>query len=489
METMRKIFAFSCALMLCLSLTGTGTLAESTDREPYTVKMVFPGDATTEATNEVAAAASKILQEKYNTTLEIVRIGYGSFQQEVNLMLSSGEKLDLMPNFAFSVTTAANSGQILDLDDLLKEYGGDMYAQVSEADWACVKVDGKIYAVPNNKEKAQGYGIAMVSSVLDALNYDVSNLKTEDDLTELFRLVKENYPDMYPLVSDNGEMGYSFNRRDDLGGDYGVLEDCFTDSTTVVNWTETDTYRKIIEQRYAWAQEGLIMPDASTNTENAYSLMAAGKGFAYFTNTKPGIANEWERKAGVPITVVEFVEPFSTTSGVANQWFIVHNSEKPERAMEVLNEMYTNPELADILINGIEGEHYVKDTVNGVLRYPEGVDASNTTYSSVAWAWLNELISTPWEADGPDIWKETLAFNESAHNSIAKGFMWNNSNVLNEITACNNVKAKYQNALECGSLDPAEALTRYNQELKDAGVDRIVAEKQAQLDAWLADQQ
>jgi len=157
--------------------------------------------------------------------------------------------------------------------------------------------------------------------------------------------------------------------------------------------------------------------------------------------------------------------------------------------MEVLNEMYTNPELADILINGIEGEHYVKDTVNGVLRYPEGVDASNTTYSSVAWAWLNELISTPWEADGPDIWKETLAFNESAHNSIAKGFMWNNSNVLNEITACNNVKAKYQNALECGSLDPAEALTRYNQELKDAGVDRIVAEKQAQLDAWLADQQ
>jgi hypothetical protein len=88
-----------------------------------------------------------------------------------------------------------------------------------------------------------------------------------------------------------------------------------------------------------------------------------------------------------------------------------------------------------------------------------------------------------------DYWTMALAFNESAHNSIAKGFMWNNSNVLNEITACNNVKAKYQNALECGSLDPAEALTRYNQELKDAGVDRIVAEKQAQLDAWLAGQQ
>jgi ABC-type glycerol-3-phosphate transport system substrate-binding protein len=95
--------------------------------------------------------------------------------------------------------------QILELDDLLQAYGSEMYAQVSEADWACVKVDGKIYAVPNNKEKAQGYGIAMVTSVLDALNYDVANLKTEDDLTELLRLVKANFPDMYPLVSDNGE--------------------------------------------------------------------------------------------------------------------------------------------------------------------------------------------------------------------------------------------------------------------------------------------
>ena len=482
-----KMLSILCVLTLCFAFAGTAASAQDAQRKPYTVKMVFPGDATTEATNAVAAAASEILQDKFNTTLEIVRIGYGSFQQEVNLMLSSGEKLDLMPNFAFNVATAANSGQILALDDLLATSGSDMLNLISDEDWACVTVGGKIYAVPNNKEKAQGFGIAMVTSVLDALNYDVNDLKTVDDLTELFRQVKQAYPEMYPLVSDNGEIGYSFNQRDDLGGDFGVLEDCLSGSTTVVDWVESDTYRNIIDQRYVWAQEGMIMPDASTNTENAYSLMAAGKGFSYFTNTKPGIAAEWERKAGVPITVVEFVPPFSTTSGVSNQWFITYSSEQPERAMEVLNEMYTNPQLADILINGIEGVHFVRDTEKGVLTYPEGVNASNTTYSSVAWAWLNELISTPWAADGPDIWTETIAFNKAAQNSVAKGFMWDNSNVLNEITACNNVTAKYQSALECGSLDPEEAFPRFIQELKDAGVDRIILEKQTQLDAWLKD--
>ena len=46
--------------------------------------------------------------------------------------------------------------------------------------------------------------------------------------------------------------------------------------------------------------------------------------------------------------------------------------------------------------------------------------------------------------------------------------------------------AKYKNALDCGSLNPEEAVPKMMQELKDAGIDTIIAEKQAQLDAWAA---
>ena len=142
--------------------------------------------------------------------------------------------------------------------------------------------------------------------------------------------------------------------------------------------------------------------------------------------------------------------------------------------MQILNEMRSNPEISNLLINGIEGEHYVKKD-DGTIGYPEGVDASNTTYSSVAWIWPNELISYPWEADGPDIWKETDEFNQAARLSTAFGFIWNNAEVLNEITACTNVPAKCK-----------EAVPKMIQELKDAGIDTIIAEKQAQLDNWAA---
>lgn len=58
---------------------------------------------------------------------------------------------------------------------------------------------------------------------------------------------------------------------------------------------------------------------------------------------------------------------------------------------------------------------------------------------------------------------------------------------MNEVTACQNVQQKYTTALSWGTLNPDEALPQFNKELKDAGLDTIIAEVQSQLDAWLSD--
>lgn len=186
-------------------------------------------------------------------------------------------------------------------------------------------------------------------------------------------------------------MGYYISYKDDLGGDPGVLEDSTKDSTTVVNWYTSDTYKEIVARRYQWQQEGLLLPNGSTNSESAVSLIKAGKAFSSITNTKPGVEAEIERSTGKPMTVIELVSPYSTTNNINNLWYVPHNSEKPERAVQVLNEMYTNPELANILIYGVEGKNYVvKDESKGLIDYPEGMDAGNKTYNVDPWAWPNE---------------------------------------------------------------------------------------------------
>ena len=464
---------------------GSSKSADSSNQDSYTVKILAPGDASTDDCAKISEAASKITEEKFNTKVELTRVGFGSYDQQVNLTLASSEKLDLMYEYCGNVTSAISSGQIVPITDYLDSYGSDMKSQISDSDWKCVTFNGDIYGVPANKEKATGWGFAMNKEMADATGIDYSSIKTEEELEPLLEKVKEMYPDVYPIVSNNGSMSLMTD-QDDLGGDIGSLESASGDNTTVINYYGTDEYMNEMKLRYDWAQKGLIMPDASTSTENANSLIGAGKGFGRFTNTKPGIEKEMEKEVGKEVVVLEMVKPYTTTTRVDIVWYVPHNSEKPERAVQVLNEIYTNPDLSNLFINGLEGKHYeFVDKEKGIVNYPEGVNASNTGYTSLPWAWPNETISYIWEGLDSDIWDQIQEFNKDATVSPAKGFAWDNTEVQNEVTACANVVAKYGPALECGSLDPETTIPKFLDELKAAGADTIIAEKQKQLDAWL----
>lgn len=492
MKSKRMMAIFMTAVTAAGMLAGcsggekdSGGSQEQGNKDSYTVKILAPGDASTEDCEKISEAASKITEEKFNTKIEVTRVGFGSYDQQVNLMLASGEKLDLMYQYCGNVTSAISSGQILPLDEYLDEYGQDLKSEIGESDWKCVTFNGNIYGVPSNKEKATGWGFAMDKEMADATGIDYSSIKTEAELEPLLTKVKEMYPDVYPVVSSVGSISMMTD-QDDLGGDIGSLESASSDSTEVINYYASDRYMEEMKLRYDWAQKGLIMPDASTTTENANSLIGAGKGFGRFTNTKPGIEQEIEKESGKDIAVIELVEPYTTTTRVDIVWYVPHNSEQPERAVQVLNEIYTNPELANILINGIEGTHYqMVDEEKGIVNFPDGVNTSNTGYTSLPWAWPNETISYVWEGNPEDIWEQTQEFNENATVSPAKGFAWDNTPVQNQVTACANVTAKYGPALECGSLDPETTIPQFLDELKEAGAQDIIDEKQRQLDEWL----
>lgn len=464
---------------------GSSKSADSSNQDSYTVKILAPGDASTDDCAKISEAASKITEEKFNTKVELTRVGFGSYDQQVNLTLASSEKLDLMYEYCGNVTSAISSGQIVPITDYLDSYGSDMKSQISDSDWKCVTFNGDIYGVPANKEKATGWGFAMNKEMADATGIDYSSIKTEEELEPLLEKVKEMYPDVYPIVSNNGSMSLMTD-QDDLGGDIGSLESASGDNTTVINYYGTDEYMNEMKLRYDWAQKGLLMPDASTSTENANSLIGAGKGFGRFTNTKPGIEKEMEKEVGKEVVVLEMVKPYTTTTRVDIVWYVPHNSEKPERAVQVLNEIYTNPDLANLFINGLEGKHYeFVDKEKGIVNYPEGVNASNTGYTSLPWAWPNETISYIWEGLDSDIWDQIQEFNKDATVSPAKGFAWDNTEVQNEVTACANVVAKYAFGAGVRFPDPETTIPKFLDELKAAGADTIIAEKQKQLDAWL----
>lgn len=464
------------------SSTNTAS-GEASQEEPYTVRIIAFGDGTTESADAVAAELSKRTKELYNIEIELVK---GYTVEQLKLILTSGEKLDLFPVMPWEMNLAslANNDQLVAMDDLLPEYAPQTLAAISESDWSCTTVNGQIYGVPMNKDKARSTGFAMRKDVVEELGIDYQSLTSLEKIEEVLRLVKEK-TDYYPLVSSNGT-NQNYLPYDNLGDDLGVLENVFDDSTTVVNWFETESYKNFVETMWRWGQEGLIMPDATSNTDSAMTVIGA-KGFGTFGAFKPGVALQASAEAGTELVLADLYPSHSTTGNVAVPWCIPANSEKPEKAMQVLELLYNDPEMSNLLINGIEGVHYVyTDDSKTFIDFPEGKDANSIGYGVFGWACPNQQITPLRVGDPADLWEQLNDFNKDARNSPAKGFAWDNAKVLNEITACQNVVNKYKNGLELGALNPDEVLPKFITELKAAGIDTIVKEKQAQLDAWLA---
>lgn len=442
--------------------------------------------STSEECDAIAEAVSEITREKIGVEVELVRNSDG---EKLNLALTSGEKLDLVNAHSYpgGLNALVNNGMAMPLDDLAEEYAQEALQLVGEDMIIFGKISNTLYSIPNLKDFAVGYGTAMRKDVLEELDIDPADIKTINDVHDVFVRVKEERENLYPLVPtwEGGGMQKTF-AFDALGPGIwdacGVLENVFEDSTTVVNLFETDSYREFCEMMYQWNQEGLILPDATTfNEANPCGTV----GFASFDNVKPGKEKElregWKREG----VLIGLVEPFMASDGGGNSFFIPSVCEYPEKAMQLWNLMFTDPEISNLFVNGIVEKNYTYvDDSEKVIRPVEG-----STYDSLDWAWPNGRITPVFEGDDLDKWEQLEKFCEEAHRSPAMGFRFDSSGVVNEMTACRNVISKYEVGLRWGVLDPKEALPKFNEELKAAGMDTIIAEKQSQLDAFLAGQQ
>jgi hypothetical protein len=98
----------------------------------------------------------------------------------------------------------------------------------------------------------------------------------------------------------------------------------------------------------------------------------------------------------------------------------------------------------------------------------------------------NASESPQWYDVPANFWELAEETNKSAIPSLALGFSFDSTPVADQVTACTNVYNQYYLPLINGEVDIDEVLPVFQQALHDAGIDAIIAEKQAQLDAWAA---
>ena len=382
----------------------------------------------------------------------------------------------------------------MELDELLENYGQGILSTISADYIKACKIDGVVYGVPQQRDISQGKGAYVVATqYLDEIGYDYKSKLdadgesiycTIDDIKELFAKLHEAEPNKFVLCPNKSTQLNNTVFFDDIGNDtFGVLMQPET-SLTVSNLYESPEFLEACKMFYDWNQQGYISKDVLTDSNTPQQSMAAGLGMSTLAAYKPGTKAEQMAQSNMDLVIFKTMGVFTKSSAVTSMnWALNAGTEVPEAAMQVLNLLYTDPEAATLLAWGEEGVDYVVNA-EGFLTYPEGMDATSKTYSTLNFLMPNQYISGVWEGNPMDIYAQTEAFNDNSIKSKAMGFTFDNSAVMAEYTALTNVYNEYINQIILGFVEPEAGIAELNQKLKDAGLERYVAAKQEALNAW-----
>ena len=431
----------------------------------------------------VSAAASKYLKQKINATLKIVQFDWGDYETKMNVKLNSGEKFDLCftCSWALNYNKNARKGAFMDLTSLMAKYGKDMTKLINPNFIKGNKIDGKLYAVPVNKEIGQQPVFRFNKKYVDKYKIDYKKMTTYESLEPALKKVCAGEKDL--ITGFRPSSGEELN-CDFLVDKVPIVMDFGTKDYKFKNYFTMPQTVKFFNTMRKYYQAGYIRKDAIASLKNdGADETKSGKWLVDTASTQPYADDLWSESYGYPVESTIMRNPVTTNTSVSGSMIAISaTSENPERAMMFLNLLNSDSYLRNLINYGIEGTHYIKKDATHI----EITQAGKNNYSVPAFSLGNVFLTYLPVGTPTDKWKKFEAFNKSSKNAPTLGFEFDQEPVKNELAALRNVWDEFFGPLKSGAVDPKEYLPKANAKLKSAGIDKVIAEAQRQFNAWKA---
>ena len=475
----RRSFLTGCgALSAAGALAACGGSSGNSDGGLKTIVVAIPTMADMTYADDVQAKINEIAEERYGITFDLEFINYGNWTQQVNLLLT-GDEVDVLPAFITPLSTYVKNGQFADLTDYVANASAEFRSDWPDDVLKTTSINGSVYAIPNLKNYGSCYGLILNQTVAAHYGIEPRLQWSLADVDDFLYKCKADFPDMYPLVpASTGSMvpGWSW---DGLGDSMyiGVLPDC-GQTLTVQNLFDTDDYQELAGYTRKWYLDGLTIPDVLSTTEGGTAMLRANKACATFAKFANG------NEAGCCLTTV--IPAWSESNAYNVTWGINANARDVDTAWVALEALYTDQEIINYLVMGIEGVTYTVND-NNTISYIDGKNAMDSGYCMPTMYWVlpNADGTIPIDAYGEGFFEGIKEFNAQTLKSKASGFYFDINPVADQYTACSNVMNKYHQAILSGSVDVESTIAQADAELKAAGVEDVIAVKQAQLHEFL----
>lgn len=356
-----------------------GTESESEGKEPVHLTITHDPQWDTNLMDSEAFAIWNGLANEAGFDIEIISQPHSNYGEKLDVLFASGDVTDIVWDFA--LFDRYKSGLLVELDDLLAkdEYQG-LVDMVPEKAWDLVKVGGSTYAVPTPLETLPRRGDMIRQDWLDNLGLDMP--KNLEDIKHVFHEFTYSDPD-----GNGKDDTWAASFRKDLSwfdGFHGAfdLQSMYwpayelpcddVDGELVMQYTMQKYKDYLAFMRELWA-DGVFDPNAFLNVGSDFGdLWKTGQiGYIhhYAYNAKNNFTRLTQEISENPdaefVAVLDGIEgPYGvgpTEDRPSGRYIMItEKCEDPEAALDYLNWAFTMPdERQEELVKwGVEGIHH-----------------------------------------------------------------------------------------------------------------------------------
>jgi putative aldouronate transport system substrate-binding protein len=462
--------------------------------EEVTLKFYFGGDKKA-ATDEVWSKISDYVKGKgLNVKFDINFIPFNDFKEKMLVMAASGDNWDM--NFDgdwLSYKQMAAKGSYMALNDLLPKYAPNLFKKYQDqGTLSAATVSGQIVGLPWTMKMNQRQFATWRSDLTDKAGIQVGDVKTIEDVDKLLNELKKAYPN--DKINRSTPLSIYMIRDEWIDINFHNLGFYANDPKVTIKAAEQQPfYRDADKKAREWYDNKLINRDAMIDKLDGAAEWRNGKTLFTLTshewvNADPGFADPSYKLKGSELYPDK--KQMNRTP-LANVAAINRNSKHPDLVLRFLDMLETDQTLYDLVQYGIEGKTYKLD--GDTANYPDGMTTTTSNYMEWGgqWAFWKPQFMRPTTTYPKDFWVREAEFASQPENvnSPIDGLAFAEDTMKNELAKRDQAIDEISRPLEFGTVkDVDNALDDYIEKQKQNGLDKILAETQKQVDAYLASQ-
>ena len=487
---MKKLTAVLLAVLLAFSLSA-GAFAEGESTElPWpkydtlqTVNLWLCSNYPAPDTPLIEEAINKISEERYNIHYNLTVIEYSQYSAQLTLALTSDNECDAF--FNLDMMTNVKNGGVYDITDLFaNDPNKGMVFEWQDRYMGIYYFGGRLYGLRPLNDFGSHLSLNIVDDVAEFYGIEPMTELSVDDVEELFAKIKVDFPDRYPIAPVYGAIftggfPWTWDQAGDNNPASGVLSDKGQGDLTLHCMFEDEDYIAMMRRTRDWYLKGYAPEDVLAMTDSVFSQLSSGRAATGFdTFAVNGVS-------GAIRTIMKETGCWAR-AGSGRGFSINSMTKDPELAYRALTLFWYDPELGQLMNNGSEGVTYTMND-NGTISYISGdPNTSGWAAATMTWSFPGSFRGHPIDTNAPTFFEDMYELYATAEASKVYGFIYDPEDQYDAWLACNTVWNTYNSQLSSGTVDVDATLAEAKQAWLDAGGAELMADKQAQLDAWVA---